>query len=106
MKLRVELSPKAERDVDDILTWIGQRSTKGAHTWSKRWDEVLEQLSNSAGSCGRAPESSKHDAELYQIVFKTRRGLPYRALFTINADVVSVVTVRGPGQDYLSPDEH
>jgi hypothetical protein len=39
------------------------------------------------------------------VIFKTRRGRAYRALFLIRGDVVFVLHVRGPGQRPLEPGE-
>ena len=106
MKFRVALTRRAKYDLDDILTWIERRSQLGAQTWARRWQEIVNQLSTSADACVFAPESAHHDTEIYQIIFKTRRGLPYRALFHIDGDLVSIITIRGPGQDFFEPDEH
>ena len=105
MTFRVELARRAKQDLDDILTWIERRSPQGALTWSLRWHEVIEQLKSSADSCGLAAESMKHDAQIRQLIFKTRRGLPYRVLFQIEGDLVSIITVRGPGQDFIPPQD-
>jgi hypothetical protein len=61
------------------------------------------ELRKRADGCGLAPEDAEHDSEIRQIVFKTRSGLPYRALFTIDGDQVHVIHVRGPGQDLIMP---
>ncbi len=96
MKFRVELARRAKQDFDDILTWIERRSPEGAEGWARRWQETVNQLSIAAETCMLAPESDRHDSQIYQIVFSTRHGLAYRALFQINGDLVSVITIRGP----------
>jgi hypothetical protein len=58
-----------------------------------------------AANCGLAPENGYGDAEIRDLVFKTRRGKQYRILFTICGDVVFVRHVRGFGQDLVSPDD-
>ena len=105
MKFHVVLTRRAKYDLDDILTWIERRSQQGAQTWARRWKKIVDQLSTGADACVLAPESAHHDTEIRQIIFKTRRGLPYRALFHIGGDLVSVITIRGPGQDFFEYDE-
>ncbi len=55
--------------------------------------------------CGQAPESEYVVEEIRQFFFKTRRGLRYRALFSISGVKIYVLHVRGPGQELLGPDE-
>ena len=103
MTYRVELAFKAERDLDCILNWIQKRSKQGAVTWFRRWRKLLVKLSKRPNSFHFAPENEDHDEEIRQAVFKTRRGLPYRALFIIRGDVVYITNLRGPGQDLVDP---
>ena len=105
MTYRVELTEQAEHDVDHILGWISNRSPQGAATWSRRFDKVLSKLRTSPDRGQLPPENNDHDAEIRHIVFKTRRGRPYRAVFVIRDDMVLVLHVRGPGQDIMRPDE-
>lgn len=105
MSFRVDLTSRAERDVDAILGWIHERSPQGAATWYRRWNEVLRSLLANAGSCPLAPENDDHDEEIRHIVFKTRRGRRYRALFVIRDSRVFVIHVRGPGQNVMSREE-
>ena len=45
------------------------------------------------------------DFEVRHMTFKTRRGRPYRLLFTLADREARVLHVRGPGQDLVSADE-
>jgi plasmid stabilization system protein ParE len=103
MTYRVQLTFRAERDVDHILNYLVRRSPQGAATWAARWNEILVQLSESPGQLHLAPETEDHAVELRHVVFKTRRGLKYRAIFFLQGDLVLVTHVRGPGQDLVSP---
>ena len=102
MTFRVDLTFRAERDVDHILSYLARRSPQGAATWFARWQEVLLDLRQSAGQKSLAPENDDHDEELRHAVFKTRRGRAYRAIFTIQDDLVLITHVRGPGQDLIA----
>lgn len=101
MNLRVELTSRAERDIDGIIAWIAERSPRGAISWCQRLEEVLSQLSTTALHCSLAPENRYDDTEIRHMMFKIRRGKPYRVLFTVRRDQVLVRHVRGPGQDLV-----
>ena len=105
MTYRVELTFRAERDVDLILKYLSERSPQGASTWAARWDEILGGLAESAERTQLAPESDDHQKILRHVVFKTRRGKKYRAIFYIDGPIVYVTHVRGPGQDVVPPEE-
>src|SRR6056297_2721634 len=103
MSAEVELSFRAARGLDDILTWIADRSPQGARSWLERWSEICRVLSERPETCLLAPENSDHEEEIRHIVFKTRSGRKYRALFVIRGNQVFVTNLRGPGQDLVSP---
>jgi plasmid stabilization system protein ParE len=107
MRYRVTLLPQATRDYRVILRWIQDtmRSPAGAAAWFQRWNQVLRQLETTAGSHALAPEGASYDVDIHEVHFKTRRGNVYRALYTIQGDQVFVMHIRGPGQDFVSPDE-
>ena len=105
MSTEVELSFRAEKDLDDILAWIASRSPQGARMWLARWKEVCRLLSERPETCLLAPENSDHEEDIRQIVFKTRSGRKYRALFVIRGNRVFITNLRGPGQDLVPPDE-
>lgn len=65
----------------------------------------MEQLTTTPENCSLAPENDDHEEEIRHILFKTRRGKTYRAIFIIRTDTVFVLHIRGPGQDLTEPDE-
>ena len=105
MSFSVTVTAAAERDLRTIIDWLEQRSHSGAETWYRRWLEVLARLEESGDAIGVAPEDEDHEETIRQVLFKTRRGLPYRALFIVRDETLFVIHVRGPGQDLISPDE-
>jgi toxin ParE1/3/4 len=105
MSYQVRLTSRAERDVDGILAWLRQHSPQGAAAWFGRWNDVIQDLSAMAGNYDLAPENDSHDIEIRHVLFKTRRGKKYRALFIIRESQVYIIHVRGPGQDLIPPEE-
>jgi plasmid stabilization system protein ParE len=103
MTFHVELLPTAERDLERILGWLNDRSPQGASAWHRRWMKVLEDLEMRPNAYAPAPEDSRHELELRQVIFKTKQGKPYRAIFTVIERTVFVFCIRGHGQDLLDP---
>jgi plasmid stabilization system protein ParE len=101
----VQLTEAAKEDLRASLRWLQDHSESGAEAWYRRWREILEILATRGGSLGLAPESEGHSEPIRQIIFRTRRGRPYRALFAVRQSKVFVLHIRGPGQDLLSPDQ-
>ena len=98
---RVSVLGRAERDADAIARWLSKRSPWGATRWLLAYDSAKEKLSRDPLAYGLAPEDSRVDFELRQIFFKTSRGKRYPAVFTVAADEVRILRVRGPHQQLL-----
>lgn len=105
MSYTVLVLPEAEQDADRIYRWIAERSPGGADRWYEEFLAVIRDLKSKAELYGLAPESEHVAQEIRHRFFKTRKGLPYRVLFTITGAIVYVLHVRGPGQQLLGPDE-
>jgi plasmid stabilization system protein ParE len=103
MSYRVTLLPDARQELATIFTWLANRSPQGAKTWFNRFTEALLTLEDAPLSFGLAPESEFANREVRQLIFKTKRGRRYRALFTVSGDTVHVLHIRGPGQDLVEP---
>lgn len=102
MRFAVNALRAAERDYNKILEYIAARSKTGATAWAKAFDKALAHLEQNADSCPLAAEDEHVDFEVREVLFKTRRGLIYRILFTIRETTVIILHVRGPGQDFVA----
>ena len=105
MSLPLNLTARAKRDVQVILRYIEKRSRRGADAWYSRFEQVIVAISESPLAFGLAPEDEDHEETIRQAIFKTRKGLPYRALFIVRENGVFVIHVRGPGQTNLDAGE-
>ena len=105
MIYRVDLTARAEADIERIFAWLSERSQEGADRWYESFWNSAERLKTFPSACGLAPESAEVNHELRQMLFGTRKGRTYRALFVISGDVVRILCVRGPGERLLAPDE-
>jgi len=98
MTYELLLVPRAESEVDRIVRYLAERSPQGAAAWCERWQEVLAELRSDPLKHGLAPESKEYSTAVRQVLFKTRRGRMYRALFTVVGRGVYIIHVRGPYQ--------
>jgi plasmid stabilization system protein ParE len=101
MNYELLLTRETEASVEQIIDYLAKRSPQGAVSWCEQWENVLAALKLNPLQHGLAPESAEYAAEIRQILFKTRRGRKYRALFTVVGRGVYVVDLRGPSQNLL-----
>lgn len=101
MTRSVRVLTRAQRDVEACYAFIAKQSQKGAASWFNRFAETKDRLTIDAEIRPLAPESIHFDYHIREVFFKTRKGNPYRVLFTIQGDEVLVLRVRGPGQDFV-----
>jgi plasmid stabilization system protein ParE len=105
MKFVVTTLRRAEGDIIRIHAWIAERSEDGANRWYEAARQAINSLGQDADQHGVAPDSEDLEIEIRQKLFKTRRGRPYRLLYTIVGNEVRVLRVRGPGQDAVTADD-
>ena len=105
MKYRVTILRRAWQDVLAIESYISARSKQGAKSWVKSFDKALASLKKDPLREPLAPESEGRPEETRNIMFRTRKGRTYRAIFLVQRDEVRVLHVRGPGQDTLGADD-
>jgi plasmid stabilization system protein ParE len=105
MTYRVEPTAQAEADIDRIFAWLSERSPEGARRWYESFWDSAERLKTMPLSCGLAPESGDFAEEVRHMLFSTRRGRTYRALFVVRHDLVRILCVRGPGERPVKPED-
>lgn len=103
MNFRIKVLRPADRDVDEIVMWLCRKRAgmPVVARWVQAYEAALDRLKAFADQQPFAPEDELVDFDVRQVHFKTRRGRSYRILFTIVADEVRVMRVRGPGQDFV-----
>jgi len=98
----VIIEPRAERDIDAIITWIAEENEHAAIQWYERVREALQSLGQFPERCPLAPESSMVPGEVRQLLHGKRRGM-YRILFTIRGKKVHVLHIRHGARDWVDP---
>ncbi len=105
MSFRVELAEGAYADLDRLMGWLADRSPGAEDRLSSRFHNALARLEANPFSCGRAYENSGAGEDVRHLLFETRKGRVYRALFVVRGDLVLVLCVRAPGEKPVGPDE-
>lgn len=101
MAFRVIVLARARQDVASIHDWIADRSADGARHWLDEFEKAATALESNPHLAPVTPESSRFGIEVRQILFRTRAGRMYRAVFTVVGEEVRILRVRGPGQPPL-----
>ena len=104
-EFRVEMSYEARTNLADIHAWIAESAPAGADRWLEAFEVAVFRLERFPLSFGLAPESEFCPKELRQILFKTRKGRVYRAVYFVDGDTVKITHVRGPRQRLIPPEE-
>jgi plasmid stabilization system protein ParE len=103
MSYQVRVLARALLDLDDIVGFIAERSPEGAARLVASFEAALARLESNPFVAPIASESEELGEEVRHILFRTRAGRTYRALFIIVGDEVRVLRIRGPGQRPLRP---
>lgn len=98
MSHRVQTLTEAEEDYAEIYGYLYDRSPAGAANWAQAFEKGLERLRSRPEACGLADESFALRQDVRQLLFQTKHGRVYRAIFKIDGDLVVILRLRGPGQ--------
>ena len=105
MTFDVVVTARAESDLERIGDWLHERSPDGAMCWLAAASAAITGLASSPRRHSPAPENEFSDREVRNVLFKTRRGRIYRAVFYIEDATVVVTHIRGPRQRPLKKGE-
>jgi len=94
----VSILLRARQDVQQIFDWLAARSEQGAQSWFESFEESVSALSKNPFLTPIAPENDQCEREIRHVLFRTRRGRTYRAIFTVVESEVRMLRVRGPGE--------
>lgn len=105
MSYRVNLHPLAQADYDDIYGYISARSTEGACSWDSALDGAIASLKANPLAYQCIPDKVVARNAYRQIMFKTKHGNRYRAVFAVEGDLVTILRIRGQGQRLMVDDD-
>jgi plasmid stabilization system protein ParE len=98
MSYEVRILARAQQDFESYVAWITERSPQGAERWVASFEAALTQLERNPFVAPIASETEELQEEIRNIMFRTKAGRPYRALFLVEGNVVRILRIRGSGQ--------
>ncbi len=105
MSYQVRVLARAREDLDGIVAYIAERSPEGAARLVARFEHALATLEQNPFVAPIASESQELGEEVRHILFRTRVGRKYRALFVVVNDEVRILRIRGAGQPPVTRDD-
>ena len=97
MAFKVELSRRAERDIEEAFEYVHADSPLNAVRWRNRLEGRLQILERTPEAFGFAPENCDARAEVRQLLYGR-----YRILYTVRSLSVFVLTIRHGARLFLS----
>jgi plasmid stabilization system protein ParE len=93
MAYRVEFTPRAERDLDELYRWVTENAPFRGPRWFERFEGTILSLAAFPERCPAVESLSSPEYQVRQLVFgrKTNRYVVYYAVF---GDVVRILHVR------------
>ncbi|MCH8829097.1 MAG: type II toxin-antitoxin system RelE/ParE family toxin [Planctomycetes bacterium] len=100
MEYRIELSSRAERDIEESFAYIHSDAPLNAVNWRRGLEAKLGLLARMPTIFGAAPENRDSSRDAKQFIYGR-----YRILYTVEADVVFVLSIRHGARQFMKPDE-
>jgi plasmid stabilization system protein ParE len=98
MTYRVEISPTAIHDIENIFLWLKLNAPEKSYRWVRGCYEIMLKLESFPSRCPLALESEYFDLEIRQLLYENK----YRILFSIveheNTRMVKIHRVRHSSQ--------
>ena len=100
MKYRVELSRRAECDVEEAFLYIREQAPLNAVRWRHGLEAKLRVLERMPESFALAPENQHTVIEVRQLLYGR-----YRILYTVRGSTVFVLTLRHGARQFMTARE-
>jgi plasmid stabilization system protein ParE len=100
MAYRVEISRRAERDIEEAFGYISSRAPMNAVRWREGLQRRLRALQTSPEGFGFAPENDVAKADVRQLLYGR-----YRILYTVRGTTVFVITFRHGARLFLTGED-
>jgi plasmid stabilization system protein ParE len=100
MAYRVEVSRRAERDIEEAFEYIYSRAPRNAIRWRGALQRRLQALETNPERFGLAPEDEAAKANVRQLLYGR-----YRILYTVREKTVFVIPVRHGARLFLTGDD-
>src|SRR5512134_3950288 len=106
MAYRVEITRRAEADLEELYLWVVDRAPQQGAKWFNGLERAVLSLDQLPKRCPVAPESINPDQPV-RVLSYGRKPHVYRVFFTVNdtAEAVRVVHIRHRARSAPVPDE-
>ena len=91
MGYRVRLTPRAQRDVEELYRWVILIAPHQGGVWYNGLRDAIKSLSDHPQRCPISPEGRELRKQVRQLLYGRR---PYRILFRIKEKEVDILHVR------------
>ncbi|MEM9539319.1 MAG: type II toxin-antitoxin system RelE/ParE family toxin [Cyanobacteria bacterium P01_E01_bin.42] len=96
MVFRVEISPSALQDIENILIWMTENYPEIAEEWYFGILDAIQTLNKFPNRCSLAPENEEIGSEIRQLLYKQ-----HRIIFRIIDDSVFIYRIRHIARDRI-----
>jgi plasmid stabilization system protein ParE len=100
MGYRVRLTPRAQRDVEDLYQWATLRAPRQGAVWYNGLLVAINSLSHHPLRCPISPEGLELRKEVRHLLYGRR---PYRILFRIKEREIQILHIRRGGRKPWNP---
>lgn len=104
MRYNLRTSLNADREIDQIVAWMSERSRSGARTWYRALQTAFRQIKKDPLRFAIATEDGAFPETVRETTFRTRHGNPYRILYTIVDNEFASFTFADPGRIWSPAD--
>lgn len=101
MSFQIIIHREAAVDFSTIYHYIEAQTPGGAIAWADAFRDARDRVLKNPYACGLIPERARMLVDYREYFFKTKRGRRYRVIFAIEAQTITILYIRGPGQDYI-----
>ena len=92
----------AQEDFEALVARISERSPEGAERWVASFERALSILEKNPFVAPLAIESEELGKDVRNVMFRTRAGRAFRALFVVVGDEARILRIRGSDQPPVS----
>jgi toxin ParE1/3/4 len=102
MAYAVELTRRAERDLNDLYQFLSAEHSDVASRWLNGLEKAISKLERFPRRCSLAPESRRASRRLRHLLYGTKPNI-YRVVYEIDEThrIVWVLTIRHGARDAL-----
>ena len=102
---QVELTPEAERDIQQNYEWWrDNRSPEQARRWYEQIFVEMQTLQHMPERCPKSPEAAKIRRNIRQLYFTIGARITHRIVFLVEEPIVKILRIRHVAQGEMPDD--